>query len=407
MINKINSKLIKCDTMIPDSHRRHLEKTLIFTNIYRLNILAWLLIIINVIFIFIQQIYIDQIGLKNIEYIDLSRVLEIAPYVFKIRVVIICFSVFFLIICRPPALVEGIGKFHEYCGLVFILFNLIGFSILTGVIKSTGPGIATSYTMAILVVASFCYLDWLKSIFIFSFAWCVMGIMIWSFQSDWLIAMSAILNCSVMTVLALIISRVIYTSRVREYLNLKMIELQKEELVKSNELLQHLSFLDGLTNIPNRRNFNSNLSGEWRRAIRQKQELSLMMIDVDSFKKYNDTYGHQAGDCVLNQIATTLKGILKRPGDMIARYGGEEFVVLLPDTNIVGARKIATKMKEVVEQLDITHIHSRTGKVTISIGIASMQPKVGELPDIIIDLADRALYRAKNNGGNQYCVLDE
>lgn len=351
MINKIKMKLTGWHTTLFDLDREQLEKVITFTNIHRLRILAWILIIFNIILMGIQQIYIDQLSLKHITYIDLAKAFKIAPYIMKLRLIFISISAIFLIISKPPAAAEEVSKYHRYCGLAFIIINLIGFSILTGMIQSVGPGIATSYVMAILIVAAFCYLNWLDSILIFGVAWCVMVMMIWSFQQDWLIAKSAVLNCSIMTVIALIISRMIYTSRVREFLNLRRAELQKAALIKANKKHRQLSYLDGLTNIPNRRNFNINIVGVWKRAIRQKQVLSLIMIDVDRFKKYNDTYGHQAGDYALIQIAVTLQGVIKRPGDMIARYGGEEFVVILPDTNLEGARNIGNQMKEVVEQL--------------------------------------------------------
>lgn len=407
MIAKIKSILKNWGTIVPEIQRGYLAKTLVHTNILRLRIIAWLLIIFNSFLIGIQQIFIDKVNLKHIEYIDLSRALEIAPLITELRLVIIGVSVTFLLIAKPPAGPEAVTRRHEYCESAFLLSNLVVFSVLSGIIQSTGPGISTAYIMAILVVAAFCYLNWQKALFIYSIAWCVMSIMMWRFQIDWLIAASGFLNCSVMTVIALVISQIIYNSRVREVLNQQLLELQKENLTRSNEILQSLSYLDDLTKIPNRRDFNSYINREWKRSSRERKLLSLIMIDIDCFKKYNDTYGHQAGDDALARVATTLSDVIKRPADRIARYGGEEFVVILPDTNLAGARKIAGLMNEAVEALNIRHKHSPTGKVTISLGVACMLPKLGLLPDILISNADKALYKAKKAGGNQYFVMDE
>lgn len=407
MIAKIKNIFKGYEISVPEIKRGYLEKTLVFENIFRLRIIAWLMIIINIICIGIQQFFINIVTLKHIEYINLSRALEMTPFITVLRLVLIGVSILFLISAKPPTSPKVITRWHEYCELAFIMSNLVGFAILSGVVQSTGPGIATSYIMAILIVAAFCYLNWQRTFFIYGIAWCVMSIVIWRVQTDLLIATSGFLNCSVMTVIALVISRIIYNNRVRDFINQHRTESQKQELAKSNEILRSLSYIDGLTNIPNRRNFNNYINREWKRAIRDQKLMSLIMADVDSFKKYNDTYGHQAGDDVLMRIAAALSEVLRRPSDQIARYGGEEFVVTLPDTNLEGARMIASKMIDAVETLAISHKHSPAGKVTISLGVSCMQPNYNILPNVLLANADKALYKAKEASGNQYFVIDD
>jgi diguanylate cyclase (GGDEF)-like protein len=176
-------------------------------------------------------------------------------------------------------------------------------------------------------------------------------------------------------------------------------------LKKHAELLENLAFLDGLTGIANRRQFDQELEKEWRRMMRQGVHLGLLLIDIDNFKKYNDHYGHGAGDECLRLVATTITNIIKRPGDMATRYGGEEFAVILPETDSVGALSVAETMRHAVEGLAHPHAGSPvTGHVTISIGVASIVPqRQGNLKDLI-NSADQALYRAKTLGRNQVCA---
>jgi diguanylate cyclase (GGDEF)-like protein len=175
-----------------------------------------------------------------------------------------------------------------------------------------------------------------------------------------------------------------------------------QRLEELNQMLQRLSSLDGLTGVANRRHFDLVLKQEWRRAIRDATPLSLILIDVDFFKAYNDTYGHQMGDECLKRVADSLKGVLKRPTDLIARYGGEEFVVLLPKTGIEGTSALAEEMRTAVEALRIAHARSQvTDRVTISLGVATIVPNRDSSSTELITEADRALYGAKQEGRNR------
>jgi two-component system chemotaxis family response regulator WspR len=183
----------------------------------------------------------------------------------------------------------------------------------------------------------------------------------------------------------------------------KQLEVSKEKLEESNKILHSLSILDGLTGVANRRHFDDMIDQEWLRAVRDKSELSLIMLDIDYFKKYNDNYGHQMGDDCLKSVANILSSSLKRPSDFLARYGGEEFVIILPETNRAGAEAIAEQLRSAVEELAIIHDHSEiVNYITISVGVTTKMPGKSGRPAELLAKADEALYSAKENGRNCY-----
>lgn len=171
-------------------------------------------------------------------------------------------------------------------------------------------------------------------------------------------------------------------------------------LKRQEEMLRSFALIDALTGIPNRRQFDAVIDSEWRRCARSGQSLALLMIDIDSFKRFNDHYGHQAGDECLRLLAATLRSPLKRSHDFVARYGGEEFACVLPDTSLEGAIAKAGKLEAAVRALAIPHVESATADVvTISVGVAVTRPS-RETPFItIMAQADQALYSAKHDGG--------
>jgi diguanylate cyclase (GGDEF)-like protein/PAS domain S-box-containing protein len=174
----------------------------------------------------------------------------------------------------------------------------------------------------------------------------------------------------------------------------------EEELEKAFRLVESLASLDGLTEIANRRRLDEVLEQEWRLAIRTGCDISLLLIDVDHFKLYNDIHGHLRGDDCLRQIAKVVLELVSRPSDLVARYGGEEFAVVLPNTPASGARQIAERIRNAVYALNISHEGNAPGVVTVSIGCATQTPEVDSKLDGLIDAADSALYQAKRAGRN-------
>lgn len=178
------------------------------------------------------------------------------------------------------------------------------------------------------------------------------------------------------------------------------------KLDAANQELVRISSSDGLTGVANRRFFDETMALEWRRARRHSNSIAMLMCDIDFFKLFNDTYGHQAGDDCLRKVATAISVNTERPSDMVARYGGEEFVVVLPETTIGGALMVAEKIRQAIRELNIAHDSSPSGRVTMSIGIASAAPGFDNPPDDLIHAADKALYRAKREGRDRVCRAD-
>jgi diguanylate cyclase (GGDEF)-like protein len=201
------------------------------------------------------------------------------------------------------------------------------------------------------------------------------------------------------------ISEIVLSAKIRAMQ--RIIQMRQSLLVltrkldAANQELTRLTSLDGLTGIANRRHFDEVIAREWRRAMRQGNELSILMCDIDHFKLFNDTYGHQEGDECLRQVAQTLAGAMDRGGDLLARYGGEEFVVVLPCTSLSGASYVAAQMRKAINRLAIPHSESPFGHVSASFGIASAVAMPETDPQDIVGAADRALYKAKNSGRNR------
>ncbi len=189
-------------------------------------------------------------------------------------------------------------------------------------------------------------------------------------------------------------------ARVRTHMRLK----------QKTDLLERLALLDGLTDIPNRRSFEDHSEREFRRAERDRGALSVIMMDIDNFKPYNDHYGHGPGDDCLRRVARALSRVAGRPGDIVARYGGEEFVALLPSTAAKGAAELAEQFRSAVEALGIPHAYSDAGKlVTLSLGVATTlfaeDERGSEKLGGLLSRADNALYEAKRLGKNRvFCA---
>ncbi|MCL2182834.1 MAG: diguanylate cyclase [Chitinispirillia bacterium] len=178
-------------------------------------------------------------------------------------------------------------------------------------------------------------------------------------------------------------------------------------IVEQMRIIERMSITDELTGLPNRRYFNDQLAREWERAIRDTSPVTLIMIDVDNFKSYNDAFGHPQGDALLKAVASVFKRSLKRPADFAARWGGEEFIILLPHTGIDGATEVAERARTGVDALVIPCEDGTLTSTTISIGVNTEQPVLNLPVAGFVSRADRALYAAKNAGKNRICIYKE
>jgi len=173
-------------------------------------------------------------------------------------------------------------------------------------------------------------------------------------------------------------------------------------LKRKTDLLEKLSSIDGLTEIPNRRRFDETIRNEWARTRRAQSNISLVLVDIDFFKQYNDHYGHAAGDKCLQKVAKTLNNSVRRPADFVARYGGEEFVAILPEIDHEDAFSMANQLKENISNLALPHEASKISDyVTISLGLATTIPQQDQGHEQLLEMADKYLYEAKSSGRNQ------
>lgn len=174
------------------------------------------------------------------------------------------------------------------------------------------------------------------------------------------------------------------------------------KIVKQMQTIERMGLIDALTELPNRRRFNSQMSYEWGRSVRDKRDISMLMLDVDKFKNYNDTYGHPQGDVMLQAVAKALRSSLKRSVDIPFRLGGEEFAVLLPGTDLGGAAIVAERIRADIEAMEVPYLNPDTiTRITVSIGAAWIQPQAGDSVTEFIERADHQLYTAKKCGRNQ------
>ena len=177
----------------------------------------------------------------------------------------------------------------------------------------------------------------------------------------------------------------------------------EERLSVAYNALEKLAVTDPLTRLANRRRLDQCLVTEWKRCMRERQPLSLLLLDVDLFKSYNDTYGHLRGDSCLKKIADAAASVVSRPGDVVARFGGEEFAIVLPNTSNAGAMEVAERVRTAVSSRRIPHSGNALGYLTLSVGCATVIPAQGQLLVALLQRADDALYQAKRNGRNQVC----
>jgi diguanylate cyclase (GGDEF)-like protein len=230
----------------------------------------------------------------------------------------------------------------------------------------------------------------------------------WQTRQKWLLMLTFAITWVIISLLSLKINYWLPVARpiILVYITISISTLWEHRKIKlDNQSLFYLANYDGLTQVANRRRFDEYMQQQWEKMTRKKSYLSLILCDVDFFKRYNDTYGHQAGDVCLKKVAQAMTQGVKKTTDLVARYGGEEFAVVLPDTNLQQAIEIGESIRSQLQTLAIPHTTSDVSdQITLSLGIASVVPSHDITPALLIKATDEALYQAKQQGRDRYCT---
>jgi len=400
----------KVFSTIPVTGRADFDRRVTYANLGKERVMAWVVIATMPVIVLIEMKALVDAGAS-------ARFLAEWRAVAVLRLAFLALAVAFLLFGRRPASPAQITKRHHFSEVGFVLFSLVITSLITGLGQPVKSGVLTemnraptpsvgAYLIAAFVFAAFLQMSIRVVLSAYGLSWLIV-VTLYLAQSGWTLASVDIINVTFMTILALLLSQAIYATRAKEYLHLRLIELQRKELeqvnaqlLESNTKLRHLSFVDAMTGVSNRRYFDSYLSREWARALREDSPLAIVMLDIDYFKEFNDERGHQAGDQCLARVARCIRDALHRPTDLLARYGGDEFVAVLPNTELEGARRVAERISREVAALSIAVAGSPHRILTVSVGTACRRPAPGERADSLVAAADAALYRAKTSGRN-------
>lgn len=360
------------------------KRNLEFSQIFKVAGFLWLLLYV----VILISTY------KNFPYIFTDSTYIIWQSTFVSAALFIVFS----IIC---AFIPKTHHFmHQY--VVAPAITLLLYQLLVGSIAHADneSGLYASYNIviAMIIAVNSLRLLWQKSLLILVCS----GLMAYAtaFVNSWPIPLLPALHSFVLIGVVLVNIAFFIERRERlSFLNEVLVEVKSHELSRINRHLITIAREDALSGLANRRAFDDTLVIEWDRARREEQPISLLFMDVDHFKLYNDTYGHSAGDDCLRQIASAIKKAVLRPADLTARYGGEEFVVLLPTTDGMGAEEVAERILRTVDSMAIPHKRSLVSyHVTVSIGICTLLPSDKNTIALFIENADAALYKAKTSG---------
>lgn len=362
-----------------EPHRTDIKNQMLIENIKRLKIIGVFGSLINVVIISI-----------SVKSGGLAAILEMDAL---LRLAWIAASFAYIFLVGAPSMEKPVTLKHR--GLFFgaATLSLFFSSLITGML-SVDRGYTYLYIINCMLTASFFYVSFAEMLLILTPSVVYLVLVMLLTENTALSLTSNVINIFTVTAFSILIATLSYQDRVA------IIDAQ-EVINRHNKTLLDLAELDGLTRIPNRRKFDQVLGLEWAHALRNAVPLTILMIDVDDFKKYNDTYGHLAGDDCLRRIASLLTGSLKREVDFACRYGGEEFVLLLPDTTAEGGLHVGERIRQQVFEMGMPHEESAVGVVTISVGVATFNHRNFEDKEAFMNAADLAMYRSKDSGKNR------
>jgi diguanylate cyclase (GGDEF)-like protein len=332
---------------------------------------------------------------------DLEMLPDVYRAAWKIRLgVVTPLMIICMVIIRMPAFIRHIDLIADF----LLLISAASIIYILGL--SQHPNVVHYHTGIILIVMFGNIVVRLRFWHAFGVSWLIFLLYVLTVTRIEPMPPPVMINSSVVLFSAIVISLIanyqMENDRRVDYLRALLTEIETIRLEMTKEELEYLSSSDVLTGLANRRHFDACLDREWQMAVSYRTPLSLLFLDVDDFKAYNDHYGHQAGDVCLQKIAAVIHEKIRRPHDCCARYGGEEFVVLLSNTSEESACQVAESIRQSVEEEKLTHDHSRVSSyVTISVGVSSLTPQAKMNHSVLVELADKALYKAKEQGRNR------
>ncbi len=392
-------QVLSGENNIPPDWRQDFIREVTFRNYSRSKVLVWFTFLLAA-GIFGGSIFTNK----------RLALLEISPAGFMLWLqifLVICSSTFLYLSSTNDAFtVPELQDRHEKLWYAYGI-GLLFYANIMFLLNWLQTGFVTAYIIGIFIFAVFFYYPSNASFFLFAlnalfYFFCISFFSPEDAKTKSIYLANAWISGIIVTAAAWLFNRLLLDTQLRDFRNRKKIEQQARELRNANDQLQRLALVDGLTQVSNRRFFDERLQQEWRRLARSGEALSIILCDVDFFKKYNDTYGHLAGDACLQQVAKAIQLAVKRPADVVARYGGEEFVVILPETGAAGALHVADQILRQVSSLKIPHGSSEISEyVTVSVGVATTLPTPEVEPSELVKKADESLYNAKQNGRNR------
>lgn len=361
------------------------KRIITIENIQHLKIIALIGLVINTVIL--------SLNLKIPQY-ELLKDLD-AIY----RLLWMLASVIYIVIVGKPKKADDLSFKQQVIFMSASALSLVFSALLTAVAFKT-KGITYLFIVNTLLTCTFLSLSAVEYLSVIIPSLIILHLSVeGSFQNS-LDYRSNLINILSVVLFSIVISHINFRAKFKQLESISIIE-------QKNNALQVLSELDDLTGIPNRRRIHTILDDVWQISTRENLDFSILMIDVDFFKKYNDAYGHIAGDQCLKQVALTLTQSSQRKTDYIGRYGGEEFIAILSGTDETGAYQIAETMRHAVEHQNIVHESTELKSVTISIGIAHQRPHRFSTIEKLIHAADDALYQAKHQGRNQTVIYSD
>ena len=382
---------------VQERHKEEFNASINKSNVVRAKITAATFIIMETIVLIVSII------IRGHEMLKRPGSIYLFLYILMIGVM----SIFYFIFTRLGKNFEQKSTDIMIAGILFTSFILLWCSGIS-LMDQMSRGQIIVYVTAIVAVAVTPFFKPLTLILIYLPVHIVFIACMFSFEHFSSNMFGNSVNSTTILIISLVISYIRYKARVEEFNNRKIIQEKQDELARvnkeleqANHKLEKLSQTDSLTGISNRAVFDRSIKIEWDRCRRHFVPLSLIMIDIDFFKAFNDNYGHQSGDECLRKVAKVLSDNARRSSDVASRYGGEEFAVILPDMSREAAIKLAEKMRHDVEKLNIVHEYSATSEhLTISLVVYTATPSDKSSADEFIRIADKALYEAKNENRN-------